>query len=101
MGLFRKKDKMNLKDIMLFNNKSLSYVLLRDNSGERTLGKNGGISIKEDALVIVCDGTEVSRISLDEIKIFTLMSGNGCDIKGKDFKTNENVHLIAYYSKII
>ncbi|MBQ6676160.1 MAG: hypothetical protein IJM75_08510 [Ruminococcus sp.] len=101
MGLFsRKKDKgMTLSQLKEFDKKAISYVVKRSGTDEQILGRQGAISVKEDEIVIVCNGSEALRISVKGAVMATLMSGNGVDIKGTA-PGGESVHAIAYYSSL-
>lgn len=103
MGLFRRKSKSDstpLKELMNFNGKRLSYVVERHGADEEVIGKAGGISINSDEqkLTIVCNGKHVADFALDGLVCAELMSGNGADIKGKDFYTGAQRHIVAHYS---
>ena len=98
MGLFRKNKKgMPKSELLSFNGKSISYVVERINGDEITLGKSGAITVTDKEIVIVCDGTEVFRCLTNGATIATLMSGNGCDIKGVD-TSGARRHIVAHYA---
>ena len=83
---------------MSFNGKSISYAVERINGEEITLGKAGAITVTEQEIVIVCNGTEVFRCLTKGATIATLMSGNGCDIKGID-QNGKDRHVVAYFAE--
>lgn len=98
MRLFKKRKKgMPIKELLLFSGKSISYAVERKNGEEITLGKSGAITVTEKEIVIVCNGVEVFRCKTNGAVIGTLMSGNGCDIKGTD-KSGARRHIIAHYN---
>ena len=101
MGLFSgKKNKgMSLAELKAFDKKAISYVVMRRGTDEQILGRQGAISVKDDEIVIVCNGSEALRVSAKGAVMATLMSGNGVDIKGNDSNGN-SVHAIAYYSNL-
>ena len=103
MGLFSKKAKGTpMKELLGFHGKRLSYVVERHGGEEEVIGRTGGISIDEEngKLTIVCDGRPVADLALDGIICAELMSHNGPDIKGKDFSTGRQRHLVAHYSSL-
>lgn len=59
MGLFgkKKKDKYALtkKELARFNGKPLQYAVERVDGIERVLGKNGGIIVLDDVIVVMCE----------------------------------------------
>ena len=101
MGLFskKKKDTMTLSQLREYDKKAISYVVRRENVGETILGRKGAISVKDDEIVIVCNGSQALRVNTDGAVMATLMSGNGVDIKGYD-ADGRPVHAIAYYSNL-
>lgn len=101
MGLFKKKAKGTpIKEILAFHGKRLSYVVERFGAEEEVIGKTGGLSVNTDdsKLTIVCDGKPVADLSLDGLICAELMSHNGADIKGKDFSTGQQRHIVIHYS---
>ena len=102
MGLFKKKKSQGtpLKELVQFHGKRLSYVVERFGAEEEVTGKIGGISVNRDKnkLTVVCDGKPVADFSLDGIVCAELMSHNGADIKGKDFSTGKQRHIVAHYA---
>ena len=101
MGLFsRKKNKgMTLAELRAFDKKAISYVVKRQDGDEQIIGRKGAITVKDDEIVIVCNGSEVLRVDTEGAVMATLMSGNGVDIKGTD-SDGEGIHAIAYYSNL-
>ncbi|MBQ9375958.1 MAG: hypothetical protein IJU04_06460 [Ruminococcus sp.] len=104
MGIFKRKlknDGTPLKELMTFHGKRLSYVVERTGADEEVIGKVGGLSINtaDKKLTIVCDGKPVADFKLDGLVCAELMSGNGADIKGKDFYTGSPRHIVAHYTK--
>ncbi|NLZ45392.1 MAG: hypothetical protein GX896_01740 [Clostridiales bacterium] len=99
MGIFKKKVKATpLKELKKYHGKAISYAVERINGQESNLGKNGGISVTDDEIVVLCDGHQVFRCNIKGAVIAQLMSGNGCDIKGIDSQTNKKRHIVCFYS---
>ena len=87
-------------ELEALHGKRLSYAVERIGSEETVLGRNGGISVSETELVILCDGHEVFRCLLEGCVAATLMSGNGVDIKGDDPASGKRRHVVAHYSNL-
>lgn len=101
MGLFKKKDKpTKLRDALSFDGKRISYAVEMIDGEEKHLGKDGGISVNADSVVILLEAKEAARFELKSFKAGTLMSGNGADITGFDINENRPRHIITYYSKL-
>lgn len=103
MGLFggkKKKDKYALtkKDLLKFDGKDIQYAVERINGTEKVLGKNGGIILLADVIVVMCEAHEVFRCRLKDASIGELMSGNGVEIRGYDDQTGEWREVTAHYS---
>ena len=84
MGLFSKKKKGDMSDVSAYNKKAVSYVVERNGAEENVIGRTGAVSVDDEKLVVMCDGHEVVRLSLEGIICAELMSHNGADIKGTD-----------------
>ncbi len=87
-------------ELEALHGKRLSYAVERNGGEELVLGRNGGISVSSNELVIVCDGHEVFRCLLEGCIAAELMSRNGVDIKGTDPSSNKPRHIVAYYSNL-
>lgn len=100
MGFFKRKNKnkTSMKDINKLHGKRISYVVQRNGVEELVLGRQGGISVSDDEIIIVCDGHEVFRCQIKGAIAAELMSRNGVDIKGLDLITGKRLHVVAYYS---
>jgi len=103
MNPFRKKSQGTpIKELMSFHGKKLSYVVERYGADELVIGRNGGISVdtENNKLTIVCDGKPVADFKLEGLICAELMSHNGVDIKGSEFKTSRKRHIVAHYSAL-
>ena len=100
MGLFKKKDKYALspKDLAKFNGKSIQYAVERIDGQEKVLGKDGGIIILGDVIVVMCEAHEVFRCRIKDATMGELLSGNGVEIVGFDDYTGEKRFVTAHYS---
>ncbi|MCD7889084.1 MAG: hypothetical protein LUG23_04080 [Oscillospiraceae bacterium] len=100
MGLFKKKDKYTLsrKDLAKFNGKSIQYAVERIDGQEKVLGKNGGIIILSDVIVVMCEAHEVFRCRIKGATMGELLSGNDVEIVGYDDYTGEKRFVTAHYS---
>lgn len=102
MGLFSKGKKekgTSYKELMRFHGKGVSYAVERINGEEVNLGKQGGISVVGDEIVVLLNGHEVFRCKAEGAVACELMSGNGCDIKGIDPVSKKKRHIICFYAK--
>ncbi|MBR1422209.1 MAG: hypothetical protein IJ571_02035 [Ruminococcus sp.] len=97
MGFFSRKNN-TASAAAQYNNKRISYVVERNGSDETVIGRTGGISVDDEKLVVMCDGHETVRLSLEGIVCAELMSHNGADIKGKDFDSGARRHIVVHYA---
>lgn len=101
MGLFSKKKKYTrLSDMKKFHRKKIKQAVLRkgvNSVDEVILGKNGGISVTDDNIILVCDGHEVFRCSTKKVIMAELMSLDGVDIRAYNDSDELTSHVIAYY----
>lgn len=100
MGLFsKKKGKLPERDILdRVDGKPLTYAVERIDGEEKVLGKNGGIVVLDNAIVIMCEAHEVFRCALEGASVAELLSGNGCEIIGCDTVTGQKRYVTAHYS---
>ncbi len=100
MALFKKKDKYALskKELARFDGKPLQYAVERVDGVERILGKNGGIAVLNDVIVVMCEAHEVFRCRIEGSVVAELLSGNGVEISGTDDYSGEKRYVIAHYS---
>ena len=99
MGWF-KKDKYALtpKQLARFDGKSLQYAVERIDGQEKVLGKDGGIIVLSDVIVVMCEAHEVFRCRIKGASVAELLSGNGVEIIGIDDNTGEKRFVTAHYS---
>ena len=104
MGLFgafrrKKKDKyaLNKKQLERFDGTPLQYAVERVDGVERVLGKNGGIAVLDDVIVVMCEAKEVFRCRLEGATVAELLSGNGVEISGIDDYSGEKRYVVAHY----
>lgn len=100
MGLFGKKDKHapSKKQLERFNGKNIIYAVERVDGQEIMLGKEGGIIVLDDVIVVMCEAHEVFRCKIKGATIAELLSGNGVEISGFDAYTGEKRYVVAHYS---
>ena len=79
MGLFKKKDKYALyrKELMRFSGKSLQYAVERIDGQEKDLGKNGGIIVLDDVIVVMCEAKVVFSCQIKDSPVAARLCGNG------------------------
>ena len=74
MGFFKRNKGTPLKELERYHGKRVSFVVEREGAEENVIGRTGGISVDSEKLVVVCDGHEVFRCSIDGIVCAELMS---------------------------
>lgn len=102
MMIFKRKGKCDADSINLIKRiggKSFSTVSAVDENGEKVLGHGGAVNIVGDEAVIVSNGTETFRCTLQSLRAGELMSGNGVRLSGVDKEGNRH-SVIAIYNKI-
>ncbi len=100
MGIFKKKKSYTLskKELQRFSGKPIQYAVERVDGVERVLGKDGGIVVLDDAIVVMCEAHEVFRCLIKDSVVAELMSGNGVEISGYDEYTGQKRYVVAHYS---
>jgi hypothetical protein len=80
------------------NEKHIRYVLERqENYEERIIGRDGFISIVGNDLVVIADGTEKFRTSIDTMSAWEFLSLQGVTITGFDQIEERERTILAYY----
>lgn len=107
MGLFaskRHKAGGGARLIAGLDGKPVKYVTRRglDENGspvETVIGKQGRINTRNGRIVIVCDGAEVFRCTVETAQCGELMSLNGVVISGRDETdpAGQETTVVAYY----
>ena len=104
MGLFtnfrREKPPKDTESVQMankLNEKHIRYVLERENNEERIIGRDGFISVVENDLVVIADGTEKFRTPIDTMSAWEFMSLQGVTITGFDKLTERERTVLAYY----
>lgn len=94
----KKKEAPNAKLISRLSGKSLRYVTRREEGDykETVIGKGGSLNIRNDEVIIVCDGGEVLKKHLSEVTLGELLSNDGATC---EFCENgQRVCIVAYYT---
>lgn len=102
MGLFSKKKKdkyaLSRKELLRFDGKPVQYAVERVDGVEKVLGKDGGVIVLDDVIVVMCEAHEVFRCQIKGASVAELLSGNGVEISGIDDNTGEKRYVVAHYS---
>ena len=96
----KQKDTMPLKAKIALDKRPLKYVTMRDSETykEIRLGENGAVNIMDGDFVLVCQGKDVMRCDLDEVRVAELMNLSGITVKGYDKTTGQEMSVIAYFA---
>ena len=96
----KQKDTMPIKAKTALDKRPLKYVTMRDSETykEIRLGENGAINIMEGDFVLVCQGKDVMRCDIDEVRVAELMNLSGITVKGFDKGTKKEMSVIAYFA---
>ena len=100
MSLFKKlfKVKPSKSEICAkLDNRKLQYVTERLPDGEIVVGKSGYINIRNEQMIIFCEGKNIFRSDISQTECADLMSLAGVIINGYDLETCKQRTLVAYY----
>ena len=76
----------------------IRYVTEKRNDVDEVIGRNGGLNIRNDELIVYASSDVIFRCSLDELKIWELLSRDGVVLTGPDLEHGGAVRtVIAYY----
>lgn len=79
------------------NEKHIRYLIEREDTDERIIGRDGFISIVGDDLVIMADGEEKMRTPIRQMSAWEFMSLQGVTVTGFDEITGKERTVLAYY----
>ena len=105
MGLFGKRKSKNPDSkkfrremAMSINNQHIRYVTEKRNGVDEVIGRNGGLNIRDDELLVYASSDVLFRSKIDELQIWELLSKDGVVLTGPDLEHGgETRTIIAYY----
>lgn len=108
MGLFGKKEKRKSKNpdskkfrwemAMAVNNQHIRYVTEKRNGVDEVIGRNGGLNIRDDEMLVYASSDVLFRCKIDDLQIWELLSKDGVVLTGPDDEHGgETRTIIAYY----
>ena len=105
MGLFGKRKSKNPDSkkfrremAMSINNQHIRYVTEKRNGVDEVIGRNGGLNIRDDELLVYASSDVLFRSKIDELQIWELLSKDGVVLTGPDLEHGGEVRtVIAYY----
>ncbi|MBQ7153410.1 MAG: hypothetical protein IJR83_05665 [Clostridia bacterium] len=76
----------------------IRYVTENRNGNDDVIGKDGGLNIKDDCLLVFASGTVLFRCRITELEAWDLLSGDGVVLTGPDLENGGAVRtLVVYY----
>lgn len=108
MGLFGKKNirksknpdskKFRWEMAMSVNNQHIRYVTEKRNGVDEVIGRNGGLNIRDDEMLVYASSDVLFRSKIDDLQIWELLSKDGVVLTGPDLEHGGEVRtVIAYY----
>ena len=108
MGLFGKIFKRKSKNpdskkfrremALSVNNQHIRYVTENRNGVDEVIGRNGGLNIRDDEMLVYASSDVLFRCKIDDLQIWELLSKDGVVLTGPDLEHDGAVRtVIAYY----
>lgn len=106
MGLFKKRDKppkdtdsVEFKRYMAnkLNGKTVRYVLEKEESHNRIIGREGFISVHEGELSVICGEKTLFKAKVDTLSAWEFMSLEGVTLTAVDMISGREKSVMAYY----
>ena len=83
---------------MSINNQHIRYVTEKKDEVDEVIGRNGGINIRDDELLLYASSDVLFRAKIEELQIWELLSKDGVVLTGPDLEHGGAVRtVIAYY----
>ena len=104
MGLFGKKKKdpqskqFRREMAQKINGKHLRYVTEKKDDAEEVIGREGGLNLRDDELLVFASGEVLLRCRVDDLQAWELLSGDGVVITAPDLEHGGVERtVVAYY----
>lgn len=106
MGLFKKLTKSKNPESKQFrwdmarsiSGQHIKYVTEKKNDVDEVIGRNGGINLREDELILYASSDVVFRSKVEQLQIWELLSKDGVVLTGPDLEHGGEVRtVVAYY----
>ncbi len=80
------------------NGRHIRYVTEKKDGVDEVIGRNGGLNIRDDEMILYASADVVFRCKIDDLQIWELLSKDGVVLTGPDSEHNGEVRtVIAYY----
>lgn len=80
------------------NGQHIRYVTEKKNEVDEVIGRNGGINLRDDELILYASSDVVFRAKVEQLQIWELLSKDGVVLTGADLEHGGEVRtVIAYY----
>lgn len=106
MGLFKRLTKSKNPDSKKFRREMamavagqhIKYVTEKRNDVDEVIGRNGGLNIRNDEMILYASADVVFRCRIDDLQIWELLSKDGVVLTGPDLEHGGEVRtVVAYY----
>ena len=76
----------------------IKYVTEKINGVEEVIGRNGGLNIRDDEMIVFASSKVVFRCKIDDLQIWELLSKDGVVLTGPDIESGGRERtVIAFY----
>lgn len=75
----------------------IRYVTEKINGVDEVIGKNGGLNIREDELLVFASNDILLRCKIDQMEAWELLSKDGVVITAPDLQRNGEVRTIIVF----
>jgi hypothetical protein len=80
------------------NGQHIKYVTEKRDGVEEVIGRNGGLNIRDDEMIVYASSKVVFRCKIDELHIWELLSKDGVVLTGPDIENGgQERTVIAFY----
>ena len=80
------------------NGQHIKYVTEKRDGVEEVIGRNGGLNIRDDEMIVYASSKVVFRCKIDELQIWELLSKDGVVLTGPDIENGgQERTVIAFY----
>ena len=80
------------------NGQHIRYVTEKKDNVDEVIGRNGGLNIRDDEMLLYASADVLFRAKIEELQIWELLSKDGVVLTGPDLEHGGEIRtVIAYY----
>ena len=79
------------------NGQHIRYVTEKRDNVDEVIGRNGGLNIRDDEMLLFASADVIFRAKIEELQIWELLSKDGVVLTGPDLEHGGEVRTVSAY----